>query len=123
MIAMRRAGLKLREIGAKFGISRQRVHTVLRQNAERVTERTSDGVRKDIGDMIAMRRAGLTLQEIGTCHGISRQAVHVLLGRHGPPELEKQALEAQRQAKEATRPQWRDARGRPLFPPKSRTNR
>jgi DNA-binding CsgD family transcriptional regulator len=121
MVAMRREGLTLREIGAKHGISKQRVSILLSRDA--AEQHTAESERHNITDMVALRRAGLTFQEIGAKHGISRQMATYLLNKHGPSDLERQALEAQRQAREVAtqrRPQWRDARGRPLFPKISR---
>ena len=94
MVAMRRRGFMIREIGAKYGLSKGRVCIILQRELK-----VEGPIRKDVRDMIAMRRKGFKLREIGDKHGLSRQRVSILLLRDGPPDLELRAFEAQERAK------------------------
>lgn len=85
--------VSLREVGALYGVSAQRIHQAvrrLRPDLGRVTWDSTGTRRFDHQAAIALYAQGRkTMKEVGEVFGVSHVSIHRVIKRHAPHLLEK----------------------------------
>ena len=82
VIALYEGGLSMQEVGLQFGISRQRVHQILKKAKEK-PEESGERSYKETRRLIELYQSGLSMKEVGTEFGISAQRVEQILKKAG----------------------------------------
>ena len=82
IVELYESGLSMREVGLQFGISRQRVHQLLKR-AKEEPKKSKQLSPANIYRLIKLYEIGLSMREVGLEFGISAQRVEQILKKAG----------------------------------------